>query len=98
MRKIIFVGLIALLVATGCSLGDAKLMQTLNAGSVTDADVVPTSFNESIKSTIKTDKGVFMVRGMPSVMKGEQGEVQVYDNGKRYLCFDSWSNCRRLYN
>lgn len=77
---------------------ESKIDKEIDSGKIIDANLVETSFNESIKSVIKTDKGVFIIYGMPSVMIGENSSIRLYDNGKRYLCADSWTYCKLLSN
>ena len=97
MNKIIL--FLMVLLISGCEDSPKpELIETVDAGLVSDGDIVPTSFNESIKSIIKTNKGIFMVRGMPSVLIGESASIQKYDNGRDYLCIDSWKHCRLLSN
>lgn len=73
-----------------------NLTETIDVGIVLTADIVPTSFNEAIKTTIKTDKGVFTVRGLPSVFVGDTAKINKYDNGSSYLCLSSWDACYRV--
>lgn len=97
--KYMIVVLTVLLVVGGCDSPETPtLSEKIDAGRVIDADIVPTSFNESIKITIKTDQGIFTVSGMASVMRGEEGTIDIYSDGSRYLCFSSWRFCRRLHN
>jgi len=80
----------------GCN-DKSEISKTVDAGRIVDASIATTSFNESIKSVIKTDKAVFMVRGMPSVFIGESATVQITTNGDRYLCIEGWKKCQKLY-
>jgi len=83
-------------VLLGCAPDESSLVESIDMGAVIDANLVPTSFNESIKSTIKTEKGIFLIRGMPSVYIGDIATLNKYDDGSSYLCIDSWRTCRRV--
>ena len=76
---------------------DAVVVKTIDVGVVVDVNVVSTSFNESVKTTIKTDKGVFTIRGIPSVFIGSNATIEQYDNGSSYLCLVGWKSCYRVY-
>ena len=68
----------------------------VDAGTVVSASVVPTSFNESIKTTVDTTLGTFLVYGTFSAMKGSKVELVAY-SGRRFkyqLCVEGY----RCYN
>jgi hypothetical protein len=45
-------------------------VSSVDAGTVLDVSVVPTSFNERIKTTVNTTRGTFLIYGHFSAMKG----------------------------
>jgi len=96
MKKYLWV----MLLLTGCNVHDhdPKLIETIDVGVFTDVSVVTTSFNESIKSVVKTDRGTFIIYGLPSVIKGEKATVNKYSDGSRYLCGATWAYCLLLRN
>ena len=85
------------IINVGSNAAPPTLTSTTDVGTVTDADIVPTSFNEVVKTSIKTTKGVFFVVGMPSVMIGAQATMEVYDNGREYLCVGGWAECAEIF-
>tara|TARA_R110000824_G_scaffold12226_5_gene53508 strand:- start:3792 stop:4151 length:360 start_codon:yes stop_codon:yes gene_type:complete len=56
-------------------------------GKITDADIVPTSFNEKIKTTVKTEKEVVFVRGIHNFPIGTEAKKIKKSNGQLYI---SW--------
>lgn len=91
--KIVIVCLSVLLIS--CSDDDKKL-EEVEVGKVLNAKETPTSFNDSRRTRIETTGGVFMVRGVVSVIKGEAVRVDTYDSGRKYLCFESKKYCPRI--
>jgi hypothetical protein len=47
-------------------------------GRIVRAQVIPTSFNEDMKTMIETDRGSFVVLGIHSVFKGDEAELIHY--------------------
>jgi hypothetical protein len=72
-----------------------KIIASQDAGTIVSANVVPTSFNESIKTTVDTTLGTFLVYGTFSAMKGSKVELVAYDNGRYRLCIKS-GRCYRI--
>lgn len=68
MNKTIFCGMLILsLILSGCSdLDDTRETETKDIGLFISAETIATSWNESIKSTVKTTKGTFTVSGAVS--------------------------------
>lgn len=50
---------------------DKEVLTEQKIGIITDAEVVPTSFNESIKVSIKTKDKFFVVYGLPQLNIGD---------------------------
>lgn len=64
-----------LLLGEGCGSSENHKQQKI--GIVKDANVVPTSFNEHIKTQIKTESQFFVVVGTPTLNIGQQLEAKV---------------------
>ena len=60
-----------------------------NVGKIVDANVVPTSFNESIKTQVKTEKRFFVVIGTPDLQLGEEAQIVTFADGRKYLAWPS---------
>lgn len=60
-----------------------------NVGKIIDADVVPTNFNESIKTQVKTEKRFIVVIGTPDLQLGEEAQVVTFADGRKYLAWPS---------
>lgn len=59
-----------LLLGAGCGSIDNYKQQKI--GVIKDANVVPTSFNEEIKTQVKTDRQFFVVGGLPQLNIGQE--------------------------
>ena len=88
MKKTIFCGIVILfcLGFSGCS-DDAPhtIISTRDIGFFVSAEPIPTSFNESIKSTIKTTKGTFTINGYVSGFENDPVVLKTKSNGRSYL-------------
>lgn len=62
-----------------------EIVQQVTVGNLVTATVIPTSFNESMKMQIVTDKGVYIVRGLSSFNKGEEIYLTYWSNGDIWL-------------
>ena len=78
MKPIVIFALIFVSIVSGC---DKKTTIWKSVGTFVSCDVIPTSFNECIKSRIETTEGVFIIKG---IMSGRKGEV-VYISNKGTL-------------
>jgi len=74
--------------------GQSWKKQKTFVGIIKDANVVPTSFNEYIKTQIKTDRMFFVVRGLPNVAIGDSCFIYKRNDGRKYV---SWANTQTLY-
>jgi hypothetical protein len=63
-------------------------------GKIVDADVPPTSFNESMKTRIKTERAVVIVREIVSVELGKEAWSIDWSDGDRTF---EWEGSRRTY-
>ena len=62
-------------------------------GVIRDANVVPTSFNESMKMQIKTDRLVVTIATITTVPIGAKATIYTHSNG-RYI---SWESSNEMY-
>lgn len=95
MKRIILL-LIMCLVLVGCEVVETTELNRTPIGKVLDANIVPTSFNESQKTIIKTEGAVVIVYGIKSVIKGDGAYLKDMSNGLQYLCLDSAEYCWRI--
>ena len=66
-------------------------------GKIVDANVIPTSFNESIKTQIKTEKRFVVIYGINNnIIIGNDAYIITYDNGKSYITWDGTSKKYRI--
>jgi hypothetical protein len=86
------VGCMCLFGLAACS--KATVTSKTSLGKITDADVIPTSFNESMKTRIKTEKAVVIVRGIVSVELGKEAWSIEWSNGRRTI---EWEGSRYAY-
>jgi len=94
MRYIIFI-----LFALGCCGCESKaftdeVVTNREAGEIVKITLVPTSFNESIKSNVETTEGSFIVVGSMSAFKGAKVSIMTHQSGKSYLCIEGV--CKRV--
>lgn len=68
MKYFVFAALVLL---SACEQQDAAVSK-VSIGHVVDAQVVPTSFNESIKTQIKTERRFFVVYGLVNIELGTE--------------------------
>jgi len=70
-------GLLVLFFLTGC---EPTKVEYRPVGELVSIRVIPTSFNEPIKSMVLTTKGFFVVKGHISGLKGEDVVLQSKTN------------------
>ncbi len=72
MKTIIVI--ILLLVSVACIKQKSEEVAELReyVGKVVSTEVIPTSFNESMKMMVKTDKGFYVISGITSFNVGEE--------------------------
>lgn len=75
---IVLVVILIIIMSSGCN---KKSTTWESVGTFISCDVIPTSFNEAIKSRVETTEGVFIIKG---VMSGRKGEI-VYISNKGIL-------------
>lgn len=86
------VGCMCLLGLTACQ--KATVTGKTSLGKITDADVIPTSFNESPKTRIKTEKAVVIVFTIASVELGKEAWSVEWSDGTRTV---EWEGSRYSY-
>ena len=93
MKKIFIIAMITFIIGCGATIDKIEVSRT-NIGKIIDANVIPTSFNESIKTQVKTEGGFFLLIGCPHIPFGVEAVIVEYDNGSRYV---TWHGTDRLY-
>jgi uncharacterized membrane protein len=87
------IALIAL-VGGGCDLPQPKEVSREAIGKIVDAEVAQTSWNEAVKTRIKTERYVAIVLGSASCPLGVDAYLVKYDDGQTYL---AWDGSERRY-
>jgi hypothetical protein len=87
--------LLALLFLAGCPTSPDLAPLTENVGRVVDAQLIPTSFNESIKTQIKTEKRYMVVYGTVNVRLGDEATL-VTSGRTQCLQFSYSAKCYRV--
>ncbi len=95
MKKIFL--FILILLISGCGKSKPVSYTDIDSGVVITAKVIPTAFNDSSKMQIETTNGIYIIRGLISVTKGELAFVRNKDNGLNFLCLETKSYCIRMY-
>jgi len=80
--KLIF--LIFLIFLTGCNKCDITDLESV--GKILDATVISTSFNQSSRTQVKTEKYFAIVRGSPGLFLHEDAQIGTDCKGRKYLC------------
>jgi len=93
MKNIVIVLSLAL---AGCDTFNPQEISRENVGNIINITVVPTSFNESIKTSVETTKGVFTVRNPFSALRGTTVMLVKYSNGRYSLCVEGRRRCNRV--
>jgi len=89
MKNLAIISMVAILMAmtvTGC--GEKTVVARESLGTIVDANVVPTSFNESVKMQIKTEKLVFIIYTITEVPIGAEATKITYSNGMSYVTWE----------
>ena len=82
--------LICILFIFACS--EPIELSRVSLGKIIDANVIPTSFNESMKTQIKTKKGFYVIRGISSIPFGVELFIVTYDNGRTKITWKGNKN------
>ncbi len=98
---LIVLGVAALILFAVVKFGDFHMVKGEGVkeemvGSILNVSETPTSFMENRTTRIETDKGVFNIVGVISVMKGVDVSIENYESGKRYVCLSDRDICFRL--
>ena len=89
-KELIAISCLVFLLA-GCSdyPRDSQIkVETHYFGKILGSHVIPTSFNETMKMSIETEKGTFILSGVRSVPKGVEAKVYVMKNGDEWLSWE----------
>ena len=76
----------------GCT--DSKEVSREAVGKIVDANLMPTSFNESIKTQVKTERRYLVVYGTLNCPLGAEAYLVSYDDGRTYF---TWDGARQQY-
>ena len=79
-----------------CFMGCEKATpeERTSLGKITDANVIPTSFNECQKTMVKTEMAAIIIRSLVSVEIGKEAYSTRYSDGTRWF---SWDGSGRRY-
>ena len=77
----------------GCT--DSKEVSREAVGKIVDANLMPTSFNESIKTQVKTERRYLVVYGTLNCPLGAEAYLVSYDDGRTYF---TWDGARQQYS
>jgi hypothetical protein len=93
MKKILLI--FTILVAFSCSPPTAKhhVVDKTSLGKITSATVVPTSFNESVKMQVTTEKAFFVIREHVFVPIGSEATLNKLDSGRECVTWDGADSC-----
>ena len=74
-----------LLLVVSCDNSNPIRIKTEYIGLLKDCNVVSTSFNESVKTEIKTENYYCVIRSIPTLRLGDSTYLYYYDNNRVYL-------------
>jgi len=94
-KKLLLISMM-LISILGCS-DEPKELSRVSIGKVITATVINTSWNESMKTQITTEKAVCTITGCPLVMIGNDAYIVTYDDKRRYIGWSSGTLYRIPY-
>ncbi len=88
-----------LLCLVGCADAKAKVEFThvVKVGKTLDANVIPTSFNEMVKTQVRTEQASIVIAGTPSILLGRESFVKMTADGKEKQFCISEAECYKMY-
>ncbi|MBA1447073.1 MAG: hypothetical protein FE835_19755 [Gammaproteobacteria bacterium] len=75
-----------------------EMIDQIPVGPISNVSIVPTNWNESMKTRIETEQGIFHIYGAVSLMKGVTMELKSYTSGRKYACLSDRNNCFQIVN
>jgi hypothetical protein len=72
-------------------------VKVFSAGKIISANRVATSFNESIKMQLVTEKYIIVVKGNHSIEIGSDTLINKYSNGSECIVVGGSSDCWTIY-
>jgi len=78
---------LCLLIFFACEAMVPKEISRECLGKIIDAKVIPTSFNESVKMQIKTEKAIVIIRSLPIIRIGAVAFEVAFNDGSKYITF-----------
>lgn len=91
LLAIVMVGSVVLSL-NGCVKPEIVCEESL--GVILDMNVIPTSFNQAIKTSIKTEKAVVVILGIVSVPLGKEAWIVEFSDDMRRI---RWEGSQRSY-
>lgn len=96
--KVVLIGLVIFIVWGMVVAEQASIVEKMGVGKVISANEIPSSWNDSRRTRIVTEKAVIIVSGVHSVIIGAQATIGVKEyNGMEYLCVDD-NRCWEIIN
>ena len=96
MKTLVILCILSLL-AVSCSLNENTEWAWERVGKIVDVSVVPTSFNESFKMIIKTEKLVVVICGHPSVEIGAEAYILTAPGKQKRFNWDDHDRWYRVH-
>ncbi len=81
----------------GCDLINPEKIKVIHAGKIVSFEELETSWNDELRTLIKTEKGTFTIHGLFSGFHDTNSWVNVYSNGLKYFCVEHESYCHLMY-
>lgn len=95
MKSLSFLLLIGIVLITGCEKKQNYKAEYI--GKVIDVKLIPTSFNETIKTQVKTDSMFFVIIGIPTIKTGSS-ITGFYKDGILEIIHDSNGKEFKIYH
>ena len=91
----------ALLAVVACASCSDKVAATITSetdvGVVISVKYVPETFSTWAKTELETDKGIFVLNGTVSVIKGGSAILREYSDDSQYLCLAGRRVCNHVW-
>ena len=85
------------LFVVGCKDNEPQKTGKIDVGVTVSASVIPAAFNRARMTQINTTTASLMINGVRSVFSDQKAWIDVYSNGKNFLCLENEEYCWRIF-